>query len=77
MTDSIFKKIPAVLRTLDSNINMFSGYTSENSKAMLEDMKGQRQEIELFEQGEITYDQLSYRAKEWFFDMPSWGTYGT
>jgi hypothetical protein len=77
MTDTSFKKIPAVLEKLDFNINMFSKYTGTHAESNLEDLKGQRQEIELFQKGEITFDQLSYRAREWFFEMPSWGTYGT
>jgi len=71
------KKIPKVKETLDFNINMFSKYNTPHAEANLEDLKGQLKEIQLFEEGQITYDQLSYRAKEWFFDMPSWGTYGT
>jgi hypothetical protein len=77
MTDERFKKIPKVLETLDFNINMFSKYTGSHAESNLVDLKGQRQEVELFEQGEITFDQLSYRAREWFFEMPDWGTYGT
>jgi hypothetical protein len=77
MTDTSCKKIPAVLEKLDFNINMFSKYTGTHAESNLEDLKGQRQEIELFQKGEITFDQLSYRAREWFFEMPSWGTYGT
>jgi len=71
------KSVEKVLELLDFNINMFSKYNSESSKKRLEEMIKEREEILKMQAGEIEYKNMSYGAKDWFFEMPDWGTKGT
>jgi hypothetical protein len=71
------KSVEKVLELLDFNINMFSGYKNESSKKSLEEMIREREEIIKMQAGEIEYKDMSYGARNWFFEMPEWGTKGT
>ena len=71
------KNVDKVLETLEFNIDMFSKYTSEFDRKRLAKMIQEREEIVKMQQGKMEYTDMSYGAKNWFFEMPSWGTYGT
>jgi hypothetical protein len=67
-----------VLETIDANIKMFEGYpTSAHNVATIESLKNQRQQIIDMQAGKMTYMEMDYSTREWFSEMPSWGTYGT
>jgi hypothetical protein len=71
------KNVDKVLETVDFNIRMFSKYTSEFDRQRLAKMIQEREEIEKMQQGKMEYTDMSYGAREWFSQMPEWGTYGT
>jgi hypothetical protein len=67
-----------VLKTVDANIDMFSRYSESGwNTQTLEKLKADKEQILQAQRGEIEFDSMTYSAKEWFLDMPAWGTYGT
>jgi len=71
------KNVDKVLETVDFNIRMFSKYTGDFNKKRLDKMIQERAEIVKMQQGKMQYIDMSHGAREWFFEMPAWGTYGT
>ena len=71
------KNCDSVLKLLDFNINMFSKYENDHAKQLYQKMLIEKEEILRMQRGEIEYKDMSYGAKENFFEMPNWGTKGT
>ena len=67
-----------VLETIDANIKMFDGYpSSAHNMTTIESLKNQRQQVVDMQSGKLAFKDMTYPAREWFTEMPSWGTYGT
>jgi hypothetical protein len=73
-------KTEDVIGLLKFNIEMFEGYkpTPFNGvESALANFRESLAEWERHAAGEISRDEMSYRARSWAQTMPAWGTYGT
>ena len=72
------KNFDRVLETVDYNINMFSQYPeSAWNTQTLTKLKNDKAQILQAQCGEMEFDKMTSSARQWFFNMPAWGTYGT
>ena len=68
----------AVLARIDFNIRMFESYApSAHVVSMLEELRSSRAALAEYFNNERTRESLPYAAREWLYEMPAWGTYGT
>ena len=68
----------SVLKMINDNIEMFERYPeTEHTLSTLKSLRKQRNQIMDLQAGKLTYMEMDYSTREWFTEMPSWGTYGT
>jgi len=72
------KNFDRVLETVDFNIDMFSNYpNSAWNTQTLEKLRNDKAQILQAQSGQIEFDKMTSSARQWFYSMPAWGTYGT
>ena len=67
-----------VIEILDTNIRMFRGYnkTSHVLDTIIR-LRDAKEEVQNYIDGKVEFQKMSWNAKDWFQEMPEWGTYGT
>jgi hypothetical protein len=66
------------LAKIDFNIKMFESYRPDaHVTATLERLRSDRAALVAYANNERTRESLPYSAREWLWEMPAWGTYGT
>jgi hypothetical protein len=66
------------LAKIDFNIKMFESYRPDaHVTSTLERLRADRAALVEFANNERTEASLPYSAREWLWEMPAWGTYGT
>jgi hypothetical protein len=68
----------SIIARIDFNINMFESYRPDaHVTSTLERLRADRAALVEFANNERTRESLPYSAREWLWEMPAWGTYGT
>jgi len=67
-----------VLDRIERNIDMFSDYSpNQYNRTVLAKLMSEKAQVLKMMSGHIEFKDMTYGAREWFGQMPSWGTYGT
>jgi len=67
-----------VLDKIERNIDMFAEYRpTQYNRVVLAKLMSEKAQVLKMMSGHIEFKDMTYGAREWFGQMPSWGTYGT
>jgi len=67
-----------VIACIDRNIVMFERYApTPDVVSKLERFRADRAVLVEYFNNERTRESMPYSAREWLYEMPAWGTYGT